>query len=93
MSESPIAQHASIGLAVLGAVAAVWTRFVVVEERQAHQLARLVELTTEVASLRERVAELERGDPKDVERRHEIELRISRVEDHVGAVTVRRRRR
>jgi len=93
MADSPLAQYASVGLAVLGAAAAVWTRFVVIEERQANQLTHLVRLSDEVSALRDRINTLERGDPHEVERLHEIELRLNRVEDHVGAVTVRRRRR
>jgi hypothetical protein len=92
MTEHPFAKHAAVILTAIGAVAGVWTRFVVIEERQANQLIRIVELSTEVAALRARVESEERATR---ERFHASDLRLSGIEDHVSTfvVTTGRRRR
>jgi len=92
MTEHPFAKHASVAVTVIGAVAAVWTRFIVIEERQANQLLRIAELSAEVKALRAHIESEERATR---ERFHASDLRLSGLEDHVSTfvVTTGRRRR
>jgi hypothetical protein len=92
MTEHPFAKHAAVILTAIGAVAGLWTRFVVIEERQANQLAAIAALTSEVATLRSKVESEERATR---ERFHASDLRLSGIEDHVSTfvVTTGRRRR
>lgn len=83
--EHPAAKHASVAVTVIGAVAAIWTRFVVLEERQANLIRRLAELTSEVATLRAKAESEERATR---ERFYASDLRISALEGQVGAFVV-----
>jgi hypothetical protein len=90
--EHPFAKHASVAIAVLSATTAIWTRFVVVEERQANQAQVIAELTREVAALRAKVEAEERATR---ERFYASDLRLSGLEDHTSAfvITTGRRRK
>jgi len=57
---STAAKHGSIAISVLGAAAAVWARFIAVEQRQEGFVASVVEVRKEVDRLSERVNALER---------------------------------
>ena len=93
MAEHPAAKYGSVALAVISAAGAVWTRFVVLEERAANQAAVIADLTLQVKQLRERVDREERATR---ERFYASDLRISGLEDHVSTfvvTTARRRKR
>lgn len=87
--ESPLPQYVTIGLTIVGAAAAVWTRFIVVEERQANQLQRLAELSQEISQLRALVRSEERATR---ERFFASDLRISTLESQAETFVVRARR-
>lgn len=88
--EHPAAKHASAAVSVIVAVAGIWARFIVLEERQANQLARVAELTEEVAKLRAKVESEERATR---ERFYASDLRLSGLEDHVSTFVVTSSRR
>lgn len=92
MAEHPAAKYASVALTVSGALAAIWARFIVLEERAANQQHVIAELSAEVAELRARV---EREERATRERFYASDLRLSGLEDHVSTfvVTTGRRRR
>lgn len=92
MTEHPVAKYASVAVTVAGALAAVWARFIVLEERAANQQLVITKLTAEVAELRARV---EREERATRERFYASDLRLSGLEDHVSTfvVTTGRRRR
>lgn len=85
MSERPIAKHASVALAVISAAAGIWTRFVVVEERQTALLTRVAELSAEVSKLRGKVESEERATR---ERFYASDLRIAGLEAQVSSFVV-----
>jgi hypothetical protein len=91
MTESPIAKHAAVAISVIGAVAGVRARFIVLEERAANQTVRIAELSEEVSKLRAKVESEERATR---ERFYASDLRLSGLEDHVSTfvVTTARRR-
>jgi hypothetical protein len=91
MTEHPAAKFASVAVTVVGALAAIWARFIVLEERSANQLLVIAELSAEVSELRARVDREERATR---ERFYASDLRLSGLEDHTSTfvVTTGRRR-
>lgn len=88
--ESPLPKYVSVALALIGAAGGLWARFVVIEERQANQLAVIARLTSELAALRSRVETEERATR---ERFFASDLRLSALEDRCPlTVTVKKRR-
>lgn len=81
---------ASIAISILTAAAAVWARFIVVEQRQENMLAAIAQLNMQTEKFETRVRSLER-DREMLERVQALEIRLVRIEERQTEQEKRRR--
>lgn len=77
-----LAKHATVVLSIVTAVAGVWTRFIVVEQRQDAQLRAITDITLDVQQLRKEVDQLKQ-DRELWERVHKVELALTTLDERL----------
>lgn len=77
-----VAKWASIAISILGAGAAIWARFIAVEQRQTSFTEDVVEIRHEVQDLRTRVEHLEQ-DRDLFGRVVKLEERLNAIQDRI----------
>lgn len=83
-------ERIGVWVGVVASAAAVWTRFVVLEESRQVTQRVLTDLTAEVKNLNEKIGQIQ-SDRALWERLHDAEVRLGKLEEHVADRDTKRR--